>query len=269
MTKYKFSIITVCFNSDETIEETIKSMINQDINDYEYIIIDGGSTDKTLEIVKRYEDKFNNIKWISEKDDGIYNAMNKGLSMCTGELIGFLNSDDYYENNILKKVYEDFKKVDADIIYGSSRLIYTNGNNKIIRAEKPIENITRNTLKKGMGFIHQSCFVKKEVFDSIGQFDEKFKTAADWDFIIRAFNSNFKFFKTNYIISYFSKDGVSSKCHIKERNSVRKKNKLYKFIDIEMLKEIINPSNILKFVLKEEIYLKLRLSYQKLKLKVG
>ena len=101
------SIITVCYNSEKTIERTIKSVLNQTYQDYEYIIVDGASTDKTLDIIKRYEPEFEGkMRWISEQDNGIYYAMNKGIGMAKGKLIGMINSDDYYEINALADMVE-------------------------------------------------------------------------------------------------------------------------------------------------------------------
>ena len=100
-----FSIVTVCYNSEKTIETTIKSILNQTCQDYEYWIIDGKSTDRTVQIIQQYEPLFQGkLKWISEKDQGIYDAMNKGIAHSSGEIIGILNSDDYYEDDALEKI---------------------------------------------------------------------------------------------------------------------------------------------------------------------
>ena len=106
----KISIITVCFNSERTINETIKSVLNQTYDNIEYIIVDGGSKDKTLEIIKENEDKFNGkLIWKSEKDKGLYDAMNKGIKMSTGDVIGFINSDDLFcDNEALEKIMDIF-----------------------------------------------------------------------------------------------------------------------------------------------------------------
>ncbi len=124
-----FSIITVCYNSEKTIERTIKSVLNQTESNYEYIIVDGGSTDKTLDIVKNYEDAFNGrLKYISEKDNGIYDAMNKGIGMAKGELIGLINSDDYYELDALENIKKEYEKLEDEkkkhlVMYGFMRTV--------------------------------------------------------------------------------------------------------------------------------------------------
>jgi glycosyltransferase len=128
----KASIITVTFNSQDTIKSTIESVINQTYNNIEYIIIDGGSTDATIDIIKRYESKI--AKWISEKDEGIYDALNKGLRFATGDLVGFLHSDDIYENkNIISQIVNVFNKTNNEIVYGDLIYVYKKDVNKIIR----------------------------------------------------------------------------------------------------------------------------------------
>lgn len=123
----KVSIITVCFNSEKTIIDTLESVLNQSYENIEYIIIDGKSKDKTVDIIKRYENKFKEkkieYKWISEKDSGIYEAMNKGINKSTGEVIGIINSDDWYEKNTVEKVMKEYKIKKFDMLYGNLRMI--------------------------------------------------------------------------------------------------------------------------------------------------
>lgn len=115
----KFSIITVCFNSEETIERTIISVLSQSYQNFEYIIVDGASTDGTLGIVEKYVEKYpDKIKLISEKDDGIYDAMNKGIRVASGDLIGIVNSDDYYETDALENISETYDGEKYEIVYG-------------------------------------------------------------------------------------------------------------------------------------------------------
>lgn len=119
-----FSIITVCFNSEKTIERTIKSVLGQKFKDFEYLIIDGDSKDRTMEIVRQYEPLFEGkMKWISEQDHGIYDAMNKGIEMASGELIGIVNSDDYYEQDALEQIAKAYPGGEYCVIYGMLRKV--------------------------------------------------------------------------------------------------------------------------------------------------
>jgi len=125
----KISIITICFNSEKTIFKTLESVKKQSFNNIEHIIIDGASNDKTLEICKEYS---NSIKIISEQDNGVYDAFNKGLKLATGEIIGFLNSDDvFYNENSIQDIVDAFSKNETDIVYGN--LDYVNEESKVIR----------------------------------------------------------------------------------------------------------------------------------------
>lgn len=260
-----FSIVTVCYNSVKTIEQTFNSLLGQTYINYEYIVVDGGSTDGTLDIIKKYEAKFGSkMKWISERDNGIYDAMNKGIDMASGELIAFLNSDDYYEKDALCKLNEFYKiNKNVDFIYGNTILVYNFDNTVITKLDIPINKITKKTLNAGMGFIHQSCFVKKSIFKKVGKFNTYFKIGADWDFVIRCYNSNVKFSKINTTISYFSKDGISSKSHVLERHKIRKFNELYNVIDLYLFKDITSAANIINLLSSEENYMKLRKLYHK------
>lgn len=130
----KISIITVCLNSVKTIEQTIRSVIMQDYDNLEYIIIDGGSTDGTMDIIRKYENYFS--YWISEPDNGIYDAMNKSLKVCTGDVVAFLNSDDWYDNNVLKRVNSYFEENDVDIVSGKTYTVYGEVIKKIYLHEK-------------------------------------------------------------------------------------------------------------------------------------
>lgn len=260
-----FTIVTVCYNSVETIEQTFKSLLQQAYDNYDYIVIDGGSTDGTLNIIKQYEDKFEGkMQWISEADNGIYDAMNKGINMSRGNVIGFLNSDDYYEKDTLYNVSE-FLKVNkyADFIYGRTNLVYNFNSSMVIKLDNPVNKITHQTLNKGMGFIHQSSFVRRNVFEKIGNFNTNFKIGADWDFVIRCFNNNIKFQKIDAVLSNFSKNGISSKSHIFEKHKIRQLNQLYKIIDLYLLKDIISLASVVSLLLSDKHYLVLREFYHK------
>lgn len=174
----KFSVITVCFNSEKTIKRTLESMINQTFQDFEYIIIDGKSTDATLDIIESYREAFGEkLRIVSEADTGIYNAMNKGIAMSRGDIIGIINSDDCYENDALEKISNAYDGGSKQILHGMTRVFVDGVETQVVlrRAE---------LLDKWMIY-HPSCFVTRDVYDTYGGFDERYKLAADYDFMLR------------------------------------------------------------------------------------
>ncbi len=179
----KFSIITVSYNSALTIEDTIISVLAQNYDDLEYIIIDGGSKDGTIDIVNKYKDKISKI--VCEPDKGIYDAMNKGLKMATGDVVGILNSDDFYKNTaVLKEVSEAFKNSDADICYGDIEYIDRENIKKVVRFWKAGE-YKKEKLNSGWIMPHPALFVKKEIYNKYGLFNLDFKIAADYELMLR------------------------------------------------------------------------------------
>lgn len=219
----KISIITVCFNSKATIERTFISLLKQSYKNFEYIIIDGGSTDGTLELIEKYKDFFkkNNIdlKVISEKDKGIYDAMNKGIKNSNGQIIGILNSDDYYEIDTLKLISEVLKDKKNIIVHGNLKL--TNG-----KIKKP-KKLNPKFLINGMIFYHPTFFVSRDVYSRIGNFDINYKIAGDFEFTYRAFKQGVQFKYLNKTLSNFSLDGASyskAKLGFKECKDVLLKN---------------------------------------------
>ena len=177
----KISIITVCYNSEKTIRYTIESLISQEYKDIEYIVIDGGSTDQTLEIIKEYN---NSITFLSsEIDNGIYDAMNKGINVAKGNIIGILNSDDFYPNNfIISNVVNSFNnKIDA--VYGD--LVYVDPINtkKVLRYWKS-GTYTRKKIKNGWMLPHPTFFVRKTIYDKYGLYDSSLHQSADYAIFI-------------------------------------------------------------------------------------
>lgn len=175
----KISIITICFNSENSIRETIESLKSQTYDDIEFIIVDGGSTDKTINIIREY--KFIDL-FISEPDNGIYEAFNKGIKLATGEIIGFLNSDDTFINkDSVKIIANSFNNI-TDCVHGD--LIFTNKKNKIVR--NWIGSAYKDgNFNKGWMPAHPTFYCKKWVFDKYGYFDEKFKIAGDFELMLR------------------------------------------------------------------------------------
>ena len=177
------SIVTVCYNSASTIETTIKSILSQTYDNYEYIIIDGQSKDKTLDVIKQYKPMFKGkLRVYSEPDTGIYNAMNKGIRKCKGDIIGIINSDDYYSNNTLKYVAQKYAKEKYELLIINGDMVRVSGNGQAIYRY----HFTEDNIKKKQCFGHPSMFAAKAVYDRIGLYDESYKLAADGDWQYRA-----------------------------------------------------------------------------------
>lgn len=198
----KVSIITVCYNSAMTIEDTINSVINQTYKNIEYIIIDGGSQDDTLEIIKKYEKEI--TLFVTEPDNGLYHAMNKGIMRSTGEIVGIINSDDWYDLNTVKRVVERFSQGNCEIVYGRQTHVYTDG------TMRPEENSKLEELPFRMMLPHPSVFVRKMVYEMYGIFDGKYKIAADFDLMLRFYSRKVKMVEIPYNLAYFRQGGISS-----------------------------------------------------------
>jgi len=180
----KLSLVTVSKNSERTIEQTIQSVLSQSYPNIEYIFIDGGSTDGTVDIIKKYEDRV--TYWVSEPDSGIYDAMNKGIKKATGDIVGILNTDDFYANEkVLEKVVQCFEKdKEVDACYGDLVYVKKNNPDKIVRYWKTGE-YKEKLLKYGWMPPHPTLFVRRDVYDRCGLFRTDFSIAADYEFILR------------------------------------------------------------------------------------
>lgn len=220
------SIITVVYNAEKTIEQTIESVLNQTYNNIEYIIIDGQSTDNTLNIINKYKSKIKHI--ICEKDKGIYDAMNKGIALASGKVIGLLNADDYYEGDTVENIIKHFRTGLVNY-YGALRNIEDNNKTFIISATNDLSK-----LKRGMVINHPTLFVNREVYERFGKFSLDYKIAADWDFTLRCYLQGVEFIKISEILSNFRIGGASSGIspqYLKEMSVIRKSNGLYKIFD--------------------------------------
>jgi glycosyltransferase involved in cell wall biosynthesis len=180
------SIITVCYNSEPYIQTTIASVLEQTYENMEYIVVDGHSTDRTLDIIKEYEPKFNGrMRWVSEPDNGIYDAMNKGITMASGAIIGILNSDDVYANTeVIADIIQTFTTQKCDAVYGDLMYVDFKNRAKIKRYWKAGQYKPQSFLRGWMP-PHPSFFVKKEVYNTCGLFRTDFKSAADYEFMLR------------------------------------------------------------------------------------
>lgn len=179
----KISIITSVYNNAATIEDAIRSVLSQTYTNIEYIVVDGASKDGTTEIIKKYENQIS--KFVSEKDKGIYDGLNKGVDLATGDVIAFLHSDDIYENeNVIADVVKLFETTNTDSIYGDLVYVDKNDTNKIFRYWKSGE-YTFKKLCNGWMPPHPTFFVKREFYEKYGKFDLSYGIAADYDFMLR------------------------------------------------------------------------------------
>lgn len=203
----KVSIITVCRNAQDTIEDSIKSVINQNYSDIEHIFIDGLSTDNTNSIIQKYSDS-EKIKHISQSDTGIYNAMNKGVKLARGDILFFLNANDYlYDDSVITDVVNEFKRSRADIIWG--KIANLHEDNSIQLSSKEI--IDKLYFLNGNNMCHQSIFYKSSLLKKHGGYDETLKIAADFDFNLKVLlDKNNKYVEIDRTIAKFSIGGFST-----------------------------------------------------------
>lgn len=197
------SIVTVVRNGEQTLEQTILSVLGQSYKKIEYIVIDGGSTDGTLDIIRRYEDKI--TCWISEPDSGIYDAMNKGIRRSHGALIGLLNSDDQYEDQAIQIVVDRYRSS------GMSGNVVMYGNFYILDDDLGLKTEFISSLHywKGMTVCHQTMFVSKDVYSRGLLYDTKYRYAADYDFFLKAITNNVTFINTDAFLVSFRNSGAT------------------------------------------------------------
>ncbi|MGE0930787.1 glycosyltransferase family 2 protein [Peijinzhouia sedimentorum] len=191
------SLITVCYNSAQTLERTIQSVASQTCANFEYIIIDGASTDGTIEIIKAHSDFVS--KWISEPDKGIYDAMNKGIDMATGEVIGFLNADDVFANDsILAQVAQSFDDAQLEAVFGDIEFVK---DGRVVRKYSS-RHFQPHNFADGLMPAHPSFYARKSLYDRSGNFRTDFKIAADFDLLLRMLKvhqANFKYLPITFV----------------------------------------------------------------------
>ncbi|GHV67915.1 glycosyl transferase [Spirochaetia bacterium] len=188
----KVSIITVSHNSASTIRDTFESVLNQTYTDIDYIVVDGNSTDKTVSIIKEYEPRFNGrMRWISEPDNGLYDAMNKGIRIAGGDVIGIINSDDFYHrNDTIEKVAAVFiENKDIQAVFGDVRFVNHNNLEKTVRYYSS-KNFIPQKLRFGFMPAHPTFFTYKDNFDKFGYYQTDYKIAADYELLIRFLYKN-------------------------------------------------------------------------------
>jgi glycosyltransferase involved in cell wall biosynthesis len=199
------SVITIVLNQKDLIEQTIKSVLAQKDVDVEYIVIDGGSTDGTLEKIELYREHITHF--VCEPDGGIYQAINKGISFASYPLVGLIHCGDYYEKDVLKTVYDEFLKTNADIIYGNIEIIEEVGDKVISRFPTANHKLLRNK----MSIFHPSTFISLKTYREFGLYDISYRSAADYELLLRLFINKCHFFYIPIVLAVFSAEGLSSK----------------------------------------------------------
>ena len=214
----KISLITVTYNCDRTLEDTFRSVREQNSKELEYIVIDGGSTDRTVDIIKENDDIIS--FWSSAPDKGIYDAMNKGLKQATGDYVGFLHSDDmFFSADTLKNIMQAIKAGHPDVFYGDLEYVHAESTGKVIRKWRS-RSFTPELLRRGWMPPHPTLYVRKEIIDKTGFFDTSYRIAADYDYILRLFTQ--KDLKTFYLPEVIVKMRLGGASNKSISNIIRK-----------------------------------------------
>ena len=212
------SIVTIVYNNSTYVEDAIQSVLSQSYPFIEYIVIDGGSTDGTVEIIKKYRERIS--IFLSEKDKGVYDALNKGVRIASGNVIGFLHSDDVFaDKNVVKKIAESLSNSNVDGVYSDLDYVQKNNINSIVRHWKS-STFSLNKLNSGWMPPHPTLYLHRSLYEQIGLFDLRYPITADYDFILRLFsapNINFK-----YIPEVFVKMRVGGQSNNSIPNIIRK-----------------------------------------------
>ena len=223
----KLSLITAVFNNEKYLEDCIKSVLDQSYENIEYIIVDGGSDDGTIDIIKKYEHSIS--KWISEPDNGIYDAMNKGIKMASGDVIGFLHSDDFYANKgVIEKIADAFVTYSVQSVY-SDVVFFNKSINRVIRYWRAGE-YREGLIKRGWMPPHTAFFVKKEIYEKCGYFNTDLKIAADYELILRLLGKHN--ITTHYIPEVLIKMRMGGRSNGSVGNIIRKTIEDYRALEI-------------------------------------
>lgn len=246
------SIITATYNSGRTLTDTLESVLRQSYTDIDYVIVDGGSKDNTLDIIRQYESRFKGrMRWISEPDKGIYDAMNKGIRMAAGDVVGLLNSDDFYtSNDVLEYVAKTMSDPNVDAVYGD--IHYVNDDDLTHCVRYYSSRVFRRGLMR-MGFMpaHPSFYCRRAIYEKYGTFDTSLRIAADFENLLRLIFVNR--IRTKYISKDFvtmrtggasSSGMVSHKRILKEHMMAYKQNGVYSNLFLEGLRYLYKIGEI-------------------------
>lgn len=212
--KPKVSVITVVYNGEDFIEQTIKSVLSQNYENIEYIIVDGGSSDSTLSIVKKYDTEIS--YWLSEPDNGIYDAMNKAIEISSGDIISLVNADDYLEAGAITRVVNEFTS-GVEILFAKGKYKKNNFSE--------IHESNLNLIKLKMSVFHPAMVVKKDAYKKVGLYRTDYRIASDYDWILRALDFGVKWKKSDIVYSTMREGGISSNFSLgsKELYSIQKR----------------------------------------------
>ena len=223
----KVSIITTCYNREKTIAQAIESVLGQDYPDIEYIVVDGGSTDDSFKVIRSYGSRI--AKVISERDGGMYEAINKGIKMATGEIVGLLHSDDFlFHPHIISEIVERFKRTSADMVYGDGLFVDAHETEKVIRDWRS-GNYRRWKVRLGWLPLHPTVYIKRSAIERYGLYNENYKIAADSDFLVRYL------YKAHLKVEYLGKYVVRMRMGGLSTDSQKRK-EMWKE-DVEMFRE--------------------------------
>lgn len=249
----EFSIITVTFNSQETLEDTLKSVLSQTYTDYEYIIIDGSSNDNTDQIIATYKDRFGDkLIHVSEPDKGIYDAMNKGIRQASGNVIGILNSDDYYYPQTLATVHAAFQDFgDNYIVTGAVKLKSDHKEQLLITNKERFETKIK---QYKMGVRHPATFIPRKVYSEIGLFDLNYKIAADAEFIYRVHLAGYKFHFLSDALVVMRDGGISNARAVHQQLIEEKRFFLAKYCKNKMRRNYLLVEMYIKFAMVKNLF---------------
>lgn len=208
----KVTIITSCFNRAGSIGCTVESVLSQDYAEIEYIVVDGASTDGTLEVLRKYEERFLtdefhkahpkfSFRLVSEPDHGMYEALNKGIRLATGDVIGLLHSDDFfYDDHVISDVVHEMERTGAELVYGDGLYVSAENTDRVIRNWIG-GRYSRRKVRIGWLPLHPTCYISRDLYNRVGLYNEKYKIAADTEFLLRVFYKNEP--KVSYLHRYF------------------------------------------------------------------
>ncbi|WP_371185697.1 glycosyltransferase family 2 protein [Thalassotalea maritima] len=238
------SVITTFYNAQDTLEDTISSILKQDYENLQMIFVDGKSTDRSLEIVNQYANQFKDLKVISEPDNGIYDGMNKGICAANGDIVAILNADDYFEPGALTAINELFES-DADVVAATTQKVYNDGRlfEKVLRSEMPPLSPMSSAIS------HPSVFVKRGIYDTVGMFNTKYKISADYDFISRATNAGAKIVYSDIVTTNMRIGGVSDSIKFHTKKNIE-----HILIGLSHISSFSNRIKHIGYVAKKYIY---------------
>lgn len=218
------TIVTPCWNSVGTIERTIKSVLQQKITDYEYVIVDGGSTDGTIDIIKKYEPLFEGrMRWKSEPDKGIYDAFNKGIERATGKYVWIVNSDDWMEADALDIIKSKSQQVNDEQAVLAFSLNFVDEKGNLIRKQYSGTDYAKYYRQDYIGIMHPATIVPKVIYDKYGSYDIQFKIIGDADWYHRIYAKSVKFVTFRDTVTNMSQGGVSTQYDLKKESADRVK----------------------------------------------